>query len=72
MMAQTTLESFLFSDPLTHPVHMVPVLIIEDINVAWNDRDWFLHKQDLVYLDTALAKILLERGIAKDTGDVLK
>ena len=45
---------------------MLLVLILKDLNVAWNDRDWYLHSQDLVYLDEELASILVERGIARE------
>ena len=45
----------------------VLVLILKDLNVAWTDRNWYLHEQDLVYLDEKLATILISRGIARKT-----
>lgn len=44
-----------------------PVIILKDFKVAWLDRDWILHEQDLVYLDPQLVAILVERGIARKT-----
>ena len=48
-------------------LNYAPVLVLKDINVAWTDRNWYLHEQDLVYLDEKLATILIDRGIAKKT-----
>jgi|GEM_PF-6617596 hypothetical protein len=45
----------------------VLVLILKDFSVAWVDRDWYLHEQDLVYLDVKLASLLIGRGIARKT-----
>ena len=45
----------------------VLILILKGLNVAWTDRNWYLHEQDLVYLDEKLATILIERGIARKT-----
>ncbi len=45
----------------------VPVLILKDFDVAWTDRNWFLREQDFVYLESRLAAMLVERGIARKT-----
>ncbi len=50
-----------------HYENYLPVLILKDFNVAWTDRNWYLHEQDLVYLDEKLATILISRGIARKT-----
>ncbi|OWP55330.1 MAG: hypothetical protein B2I17_10060 [Thermoplasmatales archaeon B_DKE] len=42
-----------------------PVLVLSDINVAWADRDWYLRRQDIVYLDPRLVSLLVKRGIAR-------
>ncbi|AKA48525.1 hypothetical protein IX51_04765 [uncultured archaeon] len=44
---------------------MILVAISQDFNVAWKDRDWYLHEQGLVYLDVELAEMLIQRGIAR-------
>jgi hypothetical protein len=41
------------------------ILVLKDFNVAWTDRDWHLHNQDVVSLDEKLAQILIQRGIAR-------
>ena len=43
----------------------VPVLVLKDFDVAWTDRNWYLHEQDIVYLDEKLATMLIGRSIAK-------
>ena len=65
-MAQATLGSFEQENPRVKTRIQILVLILKDLNVAWNDRDWYLHSQDLVYLDEELASILVERGIARE------
>ncbi len=52
---------------LSHYENYLPVLILKDFNVAWTDRNWYLHEQDLVYLDERLGAILISRGIARKT-----
>lgn len=52
---------------LSHYENYLPVLILKDLNVAWTDRNWYLHEQDLVYLDERLGAILISRGIARKT-----
>ena len=53
--------------PESHYENYLPVLILKDFNVAWTDRNWYLHEQDLVYLDERLGAILIFRGIARRT-----
>lgn len=65
MIAQSTLEAFLSEDRFQSNEPEVLMLIVKDINVAWTDRNWYLHSQDIVYLDEKLASILVMRGIAK-------
>ncbi len=65
MIAQSTLEAFLAEDLFQSNESGVLVLIAKDINVAWTDRNWYLHSQDIVYLDEKLASILVMRGIAR-------
>ena len=68
-MNQLTFDSFLESELKSNEsqkhVAQTLVLVLKDINVAWRDRDWYLHEQDLVYLNEDLATILVGRGIAK-------
>ncbi len=66
MMSQATLDYF--SDIRTghEEVQQVLVIVLSEINVAWTDRDWYLHPQDLVYLDKGLAAILAERRVAME------
>ncbi|MCL4337498.1 MAG: hypothetical protein M1129_04235 [Candidatus Thermoplasmatota archaeon] len=42
------------------------VQIVRDFDVAWKDRDWHLHSQDIVDLDHELAKILISREVARE------
>lgn len=53
--------------PESHYENYLPVLVLKDFNVAWTDRNWYLHEQDLVYLDERLGAILISRGIARKT-----
>ena len=72
-MTQLTFDSFLREDQVPHEQSgtreetSALVLILKDFSVAWTDRNWYLHEQDLVYLDEKLATILIERGIARKT-----
>lgn len=71
-MTQLTFDSFLqeAADPDVKKVtgkQYVMVLILKDFSVAWTDRNWYLHEQDLVYLDPRLTSLLVERGIARRT-----
>jgi phage/plasmid-associated DNA primase len=45
---------------------MILVSIIKDFNVAWFDKDWFFHDQDLVHVPGELAAMLIKRGIARE------
>ena len=68
-MNQLTFDSFLESELKSNEsqkhVTQTLVLVLKDINVAWTDRDWYFHSQDLVYLNEDLATILVRRGIAR-------
>ena len=77
-MTQLTFDSFIreedkaapYSNPVVNSVatnRYVLVLILKDFSVAWTDRNWYLHDQDLVYIDQRLASLLVERGIARRT-----
>ena len=77
-MTQLTFDSFIREEdksaPHSNPVvnsaatnQYVLVLILKDFSVAWTDRNWYLHDQDLVYIDQRLASLLVERGIARRT-----
>lgn len=57
-MIQASLDQF-------HEVRYVPVLVLKPIEVAWKDRDWYLHAQDIVHLDMELAELLARRGMAR-------
>jgi DNA replication initiation complex subunit (GINS family) len=64
-MTQLTFDSFPREEQTVHEETSVMVLIFKDFNIAWIDRNWYLHVQDLVYLDEKLATILIARGIAR-------
>lgn len=66
-MNQLTLETFLGPEfeRKNAQAGLVLVLIMEDFNVAWMDRNWYLHSRDLVHLGENLATILTSRGIAR-------
>ena len=66
-MNQSTLETFLGPE-LTNNNQATQVLvsILQDFNVAWTDRNWYLHAQDIVDLDHELAKILISREVARE------
>ena len=73
-MTQLTFDSFLQEEKNASPEtgknkaeSSILVLILKDFSVAWTDRNWYLHDQDLVYLDPRLASLLVERGIARRT-----
>ena len=70
-MTQLTFDSFLMKEEhlFTETVDngaktSILVLILKDFNVAWKDKDWYLHSQDLVYLEQELASLLLQRKVA--------
>ena len=73
-MTQLTFDSFIREEEHTSPETgknkaetSILVLILKDFSVAWTDRNWYLHDQDMVYLDPRLASLLAERGIARRT-----
>jgi DNA replication initiation complex subunit (GINS family) len=70
-MTQLTFDSFLMKEEhlFTETVDnraktSILVLILKDFNVAWKDKDWYLHSQDLVYLEQELASLLMQRKVA--------
>ena len=64
---QATLDSFQINSCIPQPVNNNPILvaILQDFNVAWYDRDWHFHKQDIAHVPGELAALLVERGIAR-------
>lgn len=64
---QATLDSFQINSRIPQPVNNSPILvaILQDFNVAWHDRDWHFHKQDIAHVPGVLAALLIERGIAR-------
>lgn len=65
MMSQATLDVFSSNIQENSQTGAVLVMIMKDFNVAWTDRNWYLHSQDIVYLDEKLASVLIMRGIAR-------
>jgi hypothetical protein len=45
---------------------MILVSVMRDFNVAWHDRDWHFHKQDIAHVPEDLAALLFARGIARE------
>jgi hypothetical protein len=43
----------------------VTVLVLVDIGIAWTDRDWHFHAQDIVDIDSRLAELMVRRGMAR-------
>ena len=64
-MNQLTLETFVCPSDIQESKGQIFVLIMRNLNVAWTDRNWYLHSQDIVYLDEKLASVLVMRGIAR-------
>ncbi|MCL5783582.1 MAG: hypothetical protein M1476_06715 [Candidatus Thermoplasmatota archaeon] len=50
-MAQATLGSFEQEKSVIRTKPQVMVLILKDLNAAWTDRNWYLHSQDILFLD---------------------
>jgi len=46
-------------------VRYVTVVVLADISIAWTDRDWHFHAQDIVDLDPKLAELMIRRGMAR-------
>ena len=65
MMSQATLDVFSSNIQENSETGAVLVMIMKDFNVAWTDTNWYLHSQDIVYLDEKLASVLIMRGIAR-------
>ncbi len=70
-MTQLTFDSFLmkeehvFAETVKNRAKTsILVLMLKDFNVAWKDKDWYLHSQDLVYLEQELASLLMQRKVA--------
>ena len=38
--------------------------MVKDFKVAWKDRDWEFHSEDVLDVDSELAVLLVKRGIA--------
>ena len=66
-MNQLTLE--IFNGPVSskqiEQKEQVLISILKDFNVAWLDKNWYLHSQDILFLDYELAEILVKRDIAR-------
>ena len=60
-MTQSSLDTF--QEP--EPVRYVTVLVLVDISIAWTDRDWHFHNQDIADIDTELAELMVKRGMAR-------
>ena len=58
-MTQSSLDMF------QEPVQYVTVLVLVDISIAWKDRDWHFHSQDIASIDCELAKVMIQRKMAK-------
>ena len=52
-------------DMFQEPVQYVTVLVLVDIEIAWKDRDWHFHNQDIADIDTELAELMVKRGWAR-------
>ena len=52
-------------DMFQEPFQYVTVLVLVDIEIAWTDRDWHFHAQDIVDLDSRLARTMIERRWAR-------
>ena len=52
-------------DMFQEPVRYVTVVVLVDIGVAWMDKDWHFHAQDIVDIDSRLAGAMIERGWAR-------
>ena len=64
-MNQLTLETFVCPNDIQESKGQILVLIMRNLNVAWTDGNWYLHSQDILYLDEKLASVLIMRGIAR-------
>ena len=60
-MTQASLD--MFQEP--ELIHYVPVLVLVDVSIAWTDKDWHFHAQDIVDLDSRLARTMIKRGWAR-------
>ena len=58
-MTQSSLDMF------QEPVQYVTVLVLVDISIAWKDRDWHFHSQDIVDIDSELAELMIRRGMVR-------
>ena len=58
-MTQASLDMF------QEPVRYVTVVVLVDIEIAWTDRDWHFHSQDIVNIDRELAETMAKRGMAR-------
>lgn len=56
-------HTWLHFSVLEDPASYVLMKIEKDLDVAWYDRDWHFHRQDIVHVPEPLGKMLVERGI---------
>ena len=61
-MTQASLDMFAYPPS---GIHYVPVLVLVDVSIAWTDRDWHFHAQDIVDIDSELARTMIERRWAR-------
>ena len=64
MMSQATLDGFVGVEQKPIVSKVVLMMIVKDFNIAWMARVWYLHSQDLVYLEHELASLLAKREVA--------
>ena len=60
-MTQSSLD--MFQEP--EPIRYVTVLVLKDIAIAWKDKDWHFHNQDIVDIDSELAELMIRRGMVR-------
>lgn len=62
-MSQSVLEMFLAeTNTPRHTRELILVVSLDNIQVAWYDRDYQLRKQDVVHLPADLVTLLAARG----------
>ncbi len=55
-----------FNETMNNNHDDVLIAISKDISIAWIDRDYHFHSQDMVHVPRKLADILIKRGIASE------
>ena len=53
----------MFQEP--EPIRYFTILVLVDVSIAWMDKDWHFHAQDIVDLDSRLARTMIKRGMAR-------